>query len=115
MPVRVVNVRTAEPGTYLYVGRHAPGLKGHPLANPYKLRRGATVHEREGCLKRYIEWLDKEDKERAILVLAGEVLAFSLPLGCWCCDWDGVSEPAPLCHAVVLAKRVQEILGEQSC
>ena len=30
------------------------------------------------------------------------------PLGCWCADWDGKSEPAPACHAVILAKMIRE-------
>lgn len=30
------------------------------------------------------------------------------PLGCWCADWDGETQPAPACHAVTLAAELHK-------
>lgn len=100
MPTRVINVREAEPYTYIYVGRYMPGLyRGHPLANPFKLPRKATEADRSACLERYREWLlSLPDWRQQIDALAARVQATGLPLGCWC---------APkACHADVLAELI---------
>ncbi len=124
MTVRVVNVRPLTSlGGFLYVGRrckhpHLGWLGGHPLANPFKVGRGAGAQAKQACLARYANWLEEqlltEDGQRCFRILAQVAARRNLPLGCWCGDWDGVSEPAPLCHAVVLAKRCSAWLEGQS-
>lgn len=118
MPARVVNVRdypmaginAALP--FIYVGRpnRAWQFAGHPLANPFKVSRSATDYAKRQVLARYEAWLDRVP---ALLQdLAKHVRRTGLPLACWCCTWDGESEPAPLCHAVILAKRIAPLLEE---
>jgi len=107
--VQVVNVRDAPRGSYIYVGRMAPGkFQAHPLANPFRLPRGPTEEDRKGCLEDYTEWLEKQPPH-LLQELAEKVLKTRLPLGCWC-------HPKS-CHADVLARRVEAILngGKASC
>lgn len=102
----IVNVRDfpfEAPTPYIYVGRYMPKIfNGHPLANPFKLRR---IETRDECLRKYVEWLDNDPdhiKHGQIEALASQVARSGLPLGCWC---------APLkCHADILADRVEAIL-----
>lgn len=88
----VVNVRTAAPGTFVYVGRHMPGkFPGSPWGNPFKLARNASPSDRERCLADYRAWL-KEQPE--LLDRLSELKGRRL--GCWCV-------PAA-CHGTVLAQ-----------
>jgi hypothetical protein len=119
--VRVVNVRHL-PGPlpafqqewpFIYVGRACISrlavFKRSSLANPFKLPRNASESDRILCLDQYKGWLDANPRRgQWVEHLLGLVLARGKPLGCWCADWDGVSEPAPLCHAVVLAKLLMQ-------
>lgn len=113
MATPVVNVRRFRPfgdfPPFVYVGRACAGLRGHPLANPFKVGKDATDGERRACLTKYTAWLhtlpDLESRLRMLLGRTGG----TLPLGCWCASWDGVSEPAPLCHAVVLSRLIETV------
>lgn len=89
----VVNVRTAAPGTYIYVGRYMPGkFPASPWGNPFKLARNASPDDRMRCLEDYRAWLGEQPHLLARLPeLKGR------RLGCWCA-------PNPLCHGVVLAE-----------
>lgn len=105
---RTLNVRTALAGTYIYVGRYMPGrFAGHPLGNPFKLRRGASLAERLDNREQYAAWLDELDKQDPSILerLADEVERTGLGLGCWC-------EPLP-CHAQVVADRVGRIIARR--
>jgi hypothetical protein len=121
MPVRVINIRSGHhrddsPPPFIYVGRGMPawGLPHHPLANPYRVAHDASEAKRREVLAKYEAWLASHTNRDALLRdLADQVAATGLPLACWCCDYDGVSEPSPLCHAVVLARQVGRILEER--
>lgn len=96
MPVRVVDARDRRKVYAVYVGRPWAGLPGHPLANPFK---------GPGAVERYARWLDAHPDRRALLRDVWiDTDAGALPLMCWCGPWDGVTEPAPYCHAVALAR-----------
>jgi hypothetical protein len=122
-PIRVVNVRElTSPGGFLYVGRRVRHpvlgwLGGHPLANPFKVFPTAGAAAKEQCLARYADWLEgqlcTDNGRRCFEVLAKLAGGRDLPLACWCGTWDGLSEPAPLCHAVVLARRCTAWLVEK--
>lgn len=116
---RVVNVRRSiedrpqceQP--FLYVGRRFGSLlSAHPLANPFRVGPRATREQRLACLERYRAWLDDYPHHEEILRdLADEVQRTGKPLGCWCGRWP---EQADLiCHAVLLARRVDLILNEK--
>src|SRR6185437_9849080 len=104
---RVVNVRTAPPGSYLYVGRAMPHHKnpairqGSIWGNPFK--NGPSAY----LLGRYEEYVrNRPDLVAQLHTLRGQTL------GCWCATWDGVSQPPPACHAVVLAQLADSPLGD---
>ena len=102
----IVNVKNFPgwKGRFIYVGRRCFGLAGHPLANPFKLSRKATLNERFECRNCYKEWLNAlPNKDQLLDRLANEVYLTSFPLACWC---------APLpCHADILAAEVDKRLG----
>lgn len=109
---RVVNVRDFPfeyPTPYIYVGRYMPGrFAGHPLANPFKVKRSASVAERVACLDRYREWLrNLPDRDVKLAILARKVVLSGLPLGCWCAPRE--------CHADVLAEELLEPMRNAAC
>lgn len=120
MIARVVNVKDfpnwgrlpGQPLPFIYVGRVGFGFQGHPLANPFKLPRKADEDDRRECLDQYVAWLQQQPAVE-LAKLALDVHETNLPLACWCCTWDGESEPSPLCHAVVLAKEVTARLARR--
>ena len=93
---RVVNVRASH-GPCVYVGRAGGGRRGHPLANPHKLKANATPDERAACIAKYRAWLQTlPDLAERLESLRVETNNGERPLGCWC---------APLpCHADVLCE-----------
>lgn len=106
--IRVVNVRDFPfeyPTPYVYVGRYMPGVfRGHPLANPFKLRRKATAADRAECLDKYRAWVLAHPRRDELLAgLLRQVRTTGLPLGCWC-------HPQP-CHADVLAELLTQFEG----
>ncbi len=112
MIVSVVNVREvgAYTGKCVYVGRAMRGLAGHPLGNPFKIARTATDAEKIECLKRYEAWMENHpQRDKLLHDLADFIEQKNLPvLGCWCGNWP--QNPILLCHAVVIARKVQPIL-----
>ncbi|MCE9560823.1 MAG: DUF4326 domain-containing protein [Planctomycetes bacterium] len=92
---RVVHVNRHE-GPSVYVGRKGRAGRGHPLANPFKLKPNATDCERVDCIAKYREWLlARSDLAEQLEVLRAETRNGERPLACWC---------APkACHADVLA------------
>lgn len=123
--IRVVNVRgmnrPEQRSSVVYVGRPFAGWKGHQLANPFRLNAqvfdGDTKDEIRGerqravshCLDAYRAWLMERPKLDLELVELWEACRHGeLPLGCWCCNWDGMSQPSPACHAVILAEMLRE-------
>lgn len=109
---KVVNVRdypfaySLDKVEFLYVGRACGKFsRGHPLANPFRLRRNATADERKECLDKYVAWLREMNPDRLEIEVARLAVSFmrrKLPLGCWCA-------PKP-CHADVLADLVERSL-----
>jgi hypothetical protein len=98
---RVVNVRTAAPGSYVYVGRAMPRHKnpafrtGSPFGNPFKVGADGTIEE---VLAKYRQHVLASQPLRPLLpTLRGKAL------GCWCCDWQPGQPPGP-CHACILAE-----------
>lgn len=98
---------------FVYVGRRCAGWPASVWGNPYKpelvyigQRPRMTAEMRalavQQCLLCYRGWLTArlqcEPATWDLSLLRGK------RLGCWCCDYDGVSEPMPLCHAAVLAR-----------
>ncbi len=109
MPTAVANVRQVGFDGCIYVGRYMPNrCAGHPLGNPFKAGKQRT---RQQSMKLYALWLKEPEQQTAILHLARRVEKTGLPLGCYCVEftWRG-EEPAPLCHAILLAKQVDLIL-----
>lgn len=124
--MRVVNVRGrkylefgGESGV-IYVGRAVPraGYQRSRWANPWKVQDFASAKE---CVDHYVHmvrvalggsWSDGgscnlNTQYEADMFREGILSAHLLKgrtLGCWCCDWDGTSEPSAPCHAVVLWK-----------
>lgn len=98
-------VRDGRPLPFIYVGRKSNYLDGHPLANPFRINR----HGRQNCLDRYRAWLDGDQAHKELVrELADEVRRTGKPLACWCGFWP--EEADLICHAVLLAKRVNVIL-----
>lgn len=124
--MKVVNVRGRKDlefgGTdgVIYVGRAVPraGYQRSRWANPWKVDDFATPEE---CVTHYTAmvqivlsycgpgkydtlltdmhtWDMFRHGIHSVHAIAGRTL------GCWCCDWDGTSEPSKPCHAVVLWK-----------
>ena len=78
----------------VYVGRPAQGLKGSPLANPYKI---GPYGNRENVIRLYRHWLAAKiaAKDRAVLNALSQLNEDSV-LVCWC---------APkACHAEVIER-----------
>lgn len=104
---------------FIYVGRRCRQWPASPWANPFKpgvTHKAAilTLEARIGRVMVPVHNFMSEVDAGYCLHLYKHLVMFTelkdrLPelrdrrLGCWCCNWDGVSEPAPLCHAVVLA------------
>lgn len=118
-PVRVINIRTIDgiarrARRFIYVGREHLNfsLPAHPLANPF-VAKSNSEQARRGCLQMYVDYLNGRPNwaEPLIAQLAVEVRDTGFPLACFCCDWDGIAEPAPICHAVELARRIMQING----
>ena len=91
---------------FVYIGRSCWGWKRSPWANPFRVQRmrmpgsdGSCCRSVAEAVARYIDYF-AENKHYLppVETLRGKVL------GCWCCEWDGIHEPAPPCHGVILAK-----------
>jgi len=93
---RVVHVNRHQ-GPRIYVGRKGRAGRGHPLANPFKLKPNATDRERAECIAKYRDWLlAQPDLAEQLEALRVETRNGERPLACWC---------APkACHADVLAE-----------
>ncbi len=102
-------IMSGRPLPFIYVGRSVGLLDGHPLANPFRVGRKAHRAARLACIRRYEEWLDsQEDNLQEIETLAHQIRQTGKPLACWCGFWP--KEEDLVCHAVLLAKRVNVIL-----
>ena len=120
--VRVVYIGDYVPGGKLcspnfkqcvYVGRTVPAchLKAHPLANPFKIKRGASRAERLECLEKYKAWLDAlPDLNEQLQRLQEELERSGLPLACWCGNWP--EDGDIICHARELAERLNERMAK---
>lgn len=97
---QVVNVRTARPDSYVYIGRAMPGRTGSEWANPYHIGKDGT---RDQVIAKYRMWLwrklqsDPGAVER-LRALAGD------NLGCWCA-------PQP-CHGGVLLSAIEWAMAQ---
>lgn len=93
----VVNVRGLPPNSpgIVYCGRPCAGWRGSVLANPFRVRRGASWEEREACLDRYHDWLVGRVRAGDEAIIAAlSAIEHDTVLGCWC---------APLrCHCSVI-------------
>ena len=78
----------------VYVGRPAQGLKGSPLANPYRI---GSHGDRDNVIRLYRQWLAAKitGKDRAVLDALSQLNEDSV-LVCWCA-------PKP-CHAEVIER-----------
>ena len=94
--MKIVNRRhhTVLDDNMVYVGRPAQGLRGSPLANPYKI---GPHGDRENVIRLYRQWLAGQIKKRDRAVLdALRQLDENSVLLCWC---------APkACHAEVVER-----------
>jgi hypothetical protein len=107
--LRVVNVKTAAPGSYVYVGRPMrhhknPAIRqGSPFGNPFCAGDVATR------LARYRRHVVTTPRLMQLLpTLKGKVL------GCWCAEWDGIRKPVPACHACVLVELIDSLPPEEN-
>ena len=88
--MKVVNVRSAVPGSFVYIGRKVIGFAGSKWCNPYREGRDGN---REVVIHKYKVELWKKMKSKDF---CNELLSEldGNDLGCWC---------APLaCHGEVL-------------
>lgn len=99
-------------GVTLRSGRYA-GLTwpNSGWGNPYKVSVDQTRYEREQVLVRFQQYLASKEGKLLRDALPG---LFGLRLGCWCCDWDGITQPRPLCHACVYADWANRIHDGES-
>lgn len=87
-----------------FCGKFVVNLPAHLLANPFTMAKDTPANRRE-ALAKYEAWLAERPKLDALLwEVWGDSEAGHIPLACWCANWDGQSEPAPLCHAVIISK-----------
>lgn len=94
--VRVAHVHDRVDGG-VYIGRAMPGRTGSVFANPFKLRRGASVDERRQCVQRYADWLRARPELLARLpALRGATVQ------CWCRHDGQARTPETLCHGDVI-------------
>lgn len=108
--VKVNKLRTPEQrATVVYVGRPFAGWTGHRLANPFKFGNveGSAVERYRMMI---LSWSER-DQASILEQLWEETEHGTKPLGCWCCDWDGMTQPEPPCHAVVLAGLLNKRFG----
>jgi hypothetical protein len=102
--VKVNGLRTpGQRAAVCYVGRAFAGWPASPWGNPFRPRPGfdavAAFRDYAAALADLGDWLAD------LWEACGRG---AKPLGCWCCDWDGVSPAEPVCHAVVLAQLLRE-------
>jgi hypothetical protein len=93
--VRKVNrLRGAARTEVLYCGRAFAGWPSSPYGN----------HLRLDCPDMFRAYtLARVDSAAHLAQLWEDCQHGALPLGCWCCDWDGTG-PTPACHAAVYAE-----------
>ena len=100
--ISVGNVKRGGPHGYIgiYIGRAGYGLKGSPLANPFKMNKEA---ERAEVIERYRTYIQKkiEERDQAVLDELREIehahrKGEKVVLLCWCapraCHGDVVKE-----------------------
>lgn len=100
--ISVGNVKRGVPPGYIgiYIGRAGYGLKGSPLANPFKMNKEA---ERAEVIERYRTYIQKkiEERDQAVLDELREIehahrKGEKVVLLCWCapraCHGDVVKE-----------------------
>ena len=99
--------------THVYVGRQLFLRSGKyaretwpnsSWGNPIKLPAHPTIEDRRQVIRDYENYLAR----RSLLLRQLHTLA-GKKLGCWCGNWDGLSEPRLLCHAAVLADWVNRM------
>lgn len=103
--------------SYIRSGRFE-GQQWRPqgYGNPFKLdpeipNRVRAAQDMVDRFEAYIARQMKQHPERLRPVLKNLI---GKTLWCWCCSWDGVSQPRPLCHAAVLADWVNRMVrGEK--
>ena len=99
--MRVINGKVEGFAKGIYIGRTMPGLKGSPLANPFKIGRDGT---REEVIQKYRRWLWEQIKAGNAEVIA-ELKRIGLSKAdvvCWC---------APLpCHGEVVLKAARWVV-----
>lgn len=79
----------------IHKGQHWPNSA---LGNPYRVNTEDTLTERRRVLEMFERFLATDQYRLSQLgKMQGKVL------GCWCCNWDGITQPRPLCHAAVYA------------
>lgn len=91
---------------WIYVGRKVGVWEQSPLANQFKLGRGATDEDRQEVIKKYRQWLWNKIQagDPTVISVLGEINRKTV-LVCWCA-------PEP-CHAEVV-HRAAAWLREQS-
>lgn len=127
--IRIVNVKgipAADRPGICYVGRKCAGWPFTRYGNPFRVKRQDSVlpgsrHLRTNSVAEAVEkfraWFTgRPDFEELLAYLWEACDNGAKPLGCWCCNWDGLSNPAPHCHAVVLSQLLQQryLSGAQS-
>ena len=92
---RSAEVLNREFPKWLYVGRKVGVWEQSPLANPFKLRQGATAGDRKVVIEKYRRWLWNKIQVGDPAVLSGlREINRKTVLVCWCA-------PDP-CHAEVV-------------
>lgn len=109
--IRVANIKTyhEQPGeTAVYIGRQLRSYKESVLANPNKLKPGATSEERAECLAEYERIFTAryscQGKVHAEIIRLARIASVNdLVLLCWC-------KPAE-CHGDIIKRTIDSMIN----
>lgn len=119
-PATVANCRGHSPTviqadkTNLYVGRYHHIRAGKFAGEVWRPQGWGNIHRPDAsmddqraalvqCIERYEQGLARQALTEPRRMLWQLKLLHGHKLWCWCCEWDGLAKPRPLCHAAVLA------------
>jgi len=119
-PATVCNCRGHSPAVVqadksnLYVGRYHHIRAGKYAGEVWRPQGWGNIYRPDQdmedrhaalvqCIHRYETALAKQARDEPHRVLWTLKNLHGHTLWCWCCEWDGVTQPRPLCHAAVLA------------
>ncbi len=102
---------------YIRSGRFA-GQQWRPKGYGNPFRPDVEIENRllamTDCINRFEAYLARQMQTEPARMVPAMRNLIGKRLWCWCCTWDGVSLPRPLCHAAVYADWTNRMLrGEK--